>query len=328
MKRLRKAAIAMVALVAVMSMVVGSAGADRIKVSVAGAGPGATAYVLWGGLAALVSQESKTVEMSNLTTRGAVEDIRLIEAGKSEFGLGVATLVLKAANGEAPFKKKHTKLRFIGPGTVTMFHIATFKSSGITKLSQLEGKRWNFARKGSNTYVMTELVVKHAGLNVRKEEMNWLVAADAIKDGRMDALSIPNPPPSPAIIKLASAEPINLIPLEGNVLDLVLKDSRAYFKISIPAGSYNGVDKDVPTVGYIAWTIANADVPDDVAYEVTRINYSKKGRDFLPKVHKGWSGGFTVAPALDQIAAIGGKIHPGAARYWEEQGYKIPDSIR
>ena len=33
-------------------------------------------------------------------------------------------------------------------------------------------------------------------------------------------------------------------------------------------------------------------------------------------------------PALDQMAAIGLKIHPGAARYWEEQGYKIPDSIK
>ena len=328
MKRLRKVAVAMVTLVAVTSMIVCSAEAARTKVSVAGAGPGAAAYVIWGGLAALVSQESKTVEASNLTTRGAVEDIRLIEAGKAEFGLGVATLVLKAANGEKPYKKKHTKLRFLGPGTVTMFHLATYKSSGITKLSQLEGKRISYARKGSNTYYMTDRVVTHAELKVRKEEMNWNQAADAMKDGRLDAFSIPNPVPAPAMLKAATAAPINLIPLEEKVLNLMLKDSPAYFKISIPPGIYKGVDKDVPTVGYVAWTIVNADVPDDIVYEVTRLNYSKKGRDFLPKVHKGWSTGFQIAPALDQIEAIGGKIHPGAARYWEEQGHKIPDSIR
>ena len=328
MKMFKKAAVVMVALFVAMSMVVGAADAARVKVSVCGAGPGATAYVIWGGLAALVSQQSKTVEMSNLTTRGAVEDLRLIEAGKSEFGLGVATLVMKALKGEKPYKKKHVKLRGLGPGTVTMFHMATFKRSGITKISQLEGKRVSFARQGSNTYYMTDRVVTHAGLNVRKETMNWNVAADAMKDGRLDAFSIPNPVPSPSMLKAATAAPITLIPLEGKVLEGMLKDSPAYFKISIPAGSYNGVDKDVPTVGYVAWTVVSADVPDDVVYEVTRINYSKKGRDFLPKVHKGWSTGFAIAPALEQMAAIGIKIHPGAARYWKEQGYKIPDSIK
>ena len=55
--------------------------AKRVKTAVATAGPGAAAYVIWGGLAALVSKESKTVEMNNLTTRGAVEDIRLVETG-------------------------------------------------------------------------------------------------------------------------------------------------------------------------------------------------------------------------------------------------------
>ena len=50
--------------------------------------------------------------------------------------------------------------------------------------------------------------------------------------------------------------------------------------------------------------------------------------DFLLKVHKGWNTGFTIMPALDQMAAIGMKIHPGAARYWKEKGHKIPASIQ
>jgi TRAP-type uncharacterized transport system substrate-binding protein len=68
-------------------------------------------------------------------------------------------------------------------------------------------------------------------------------------------------------------------------------------------------------------------VPPDVVYEVTRINFSKRGRDYLPKVHKGWVAGLKVAPALGQMAAVGMKIHPGAKRYWEEKGHDVPASI-
>jgi len=325
---MRRALIAAAALITASCLTAGGAwAAQRVKVSVAGAGPGAAAYVIWGGLAALVSQESKTVEMSNITTRGAVEDIRLIEAGKAEFGLGVATLILRAQDGQKPFKKKHVKLRGVGPATVTMFHVATYKASGITSIGQLNGKRVSFAEQGSMTHFMTDLMEKAAGIKTMRQYLNWNVAADAIKDGRLDAFTIPNPLPAPSILKAATAAPINLLPLEGKVLDGLLKASPAFFKISIPAGSYDGVEKDVPTIGYVAWTIANADVPADVVYEVTRLNYSKKGRDFLPKVHKGWATGFRIAPALEQMSAIGLKIHPGAARFWREEGHKVPANI-
>jgi hypothetical protein len=48
MKGLGKTSVVMVALVTAIFMIMGTAGAERVKVSVAGAGPGATAYVLWG----------------------------------------------------------------------------------------------------------------------------------------------------------------------------------------------------------------------------------------------------------------------------------------
>jgi TRAP transporter TAXI family solute receptor len=265
--------------------------------------------------------------MSNNTTRGAVEDLRLIEAKKADFGLGVAGLVLKALRGEKPYKKKYGNLRGMGPATVSMFQMATFKSSGITSLSQLNGKAISSGRKGGNAHYMTGRVIKHAGLKVRREYMNFSALADAMKDNRIQAFSIPLPVPGPAFLKASTAAPIRLLPIQGGVLKKMLKDNPAYFPVDIPAGSYNGIDKDVPTVGYTAWTVVGAHVPPDVVYEVTRINFSKRGRDYLPKVHKGWVAGLKVAPALGQMAAVGMKIHPGAKRYWEEKRHDVPASI-
>lgn len=324
MKYLKNAAIAAVAFTLAVGLSFSGAEAARIKTSVAGAAPGAAAYVIWGGLAALVSKESKTVEMSNLTTRGAVEDIRLVENGKAEFALGVATLVDLALKGKKMFKKPYKNVCGFGPGTVSQFHIAVRKDSGIKTVADLNGKRMSFARRGSSTHFMTRTIVGLAGIKVREENLNWNVAADAIKDGRLDAFTIPNPVPSPAVLKLATSLPITLVPVDGKVGDGLLKSNAAYFKTTIVKNAYNGVDKPVPTIGYAAWTIVGCNVPADVVYEVARINFSKKGREFLLKVHKGWASGFVTAPDLKGMAAINLKVHPGAARYWKEVGNKLP----
>ncbi len=329
MRHARKLTVVFIAIFAVLVLAEpDSLAAKRAQVSIVGSGPGTSIYVMYGGLAGLVSKESKTVVMSNNTTRGAVEDLRLIELKKADFGLGVAGLVLKALRGQKPYKKKYKNLRGLGPATVSMFQMATFKSSGITSLSQLNGKAISSGRKGGNAHYMTGRVLKHAGIKVRREYMNFSALADSMKDNRIQAFSIPLPVPGPAFLQAAAASPIRLLPLSGKTLVKMLKDNPAYFKINIPAGSYTGVDKPVQTVGYTAWTVVGLHVPADVVYEVARINFSKRGRDYLPKVHKGWVAGFKVAPALGQMGAIGMKIHPGAARYWKEQGFKIPAGIR
>ncbi len=328
MKHHRKTAAVVAVIIAATFLAVSSAQAARVKTAVASAGPGAAAFVIWGGLAAFVSKESKTVEMNNLTTRGAVEDIRLVENGRAEFALGVATLVQLALNGKKMFKKKYKNIRGLGPGTVSYFHIATAKRAGFKSVMDLDGKSWSFARKGSSTHFMSRTIAKLAGIKVREENLNWNKAADAIKDRRLDAFSIPNPMNSPAILRLATAEPITLLPVDGKIRATMMKQNGAYFEITIPKGAYNGVDKPVPTIGYTAWTIVGAQVPNDVVYEVTRLNFSEKGKTFLLRVHKGWAVAFEVAPALDQMASINMKIHPGAARYWKEKGHKIPASIQ
>ena len=277
MSGLRKAAVTVIALFVVVALTASGAFAARIKVSVASAGPGAAAYVIWGGLAAFVSKESKTVAMSNLTTRGAVEDIRLVESGKADFALGVATLLDLAIKGKKMFKKPYTNQCGVGPGTASLFHIGVKKSSGIKSVKDLDGKRVSFAKKGSSTHFMTRTVMKLYGVKVREENLNWNVAADAIKDNRLDAFTIPNPVPSPAFVKFSTAQPISLLPVEGKVLKKMLTMNSAYFPITIPANSYDGQDNAVKTIGYTAWTIAGCKVPADVVYEVTRLNYSKKG---------------------------------------------------
>jgi TRAP-type uncharacterized transport system substrate-binding protein len=80
------------------------------------------------------------------------------------------------------------------------------------------------------------------------------------------------------------------------------------------------------TVSYMPLIVTNKDVPDDVVYEVTRQTYDPKNHDLMVNIAIGWKEGFELAKSpkfIEVMKGIGMKLHPGAARYWKERGFKV-----
>jgi TRAP-type uncharacterized transport system substrate-binding protein len=76
----------------------------------------------------------------------------------------------------------------------------------------------------------------------------------------------------------------------------------------------------------MALLVANKDVPADVVYEVTRLLYDPKNYDLLVNMADGWKSGLELAKKpkfLETMKVCGLKLHPGAARYWKEKGFKV-----
>jgi len=80
------------------------------------------------------------------------------------------------------------------------------------------------------------------------------------------------------------------------------------------------------TVNYMALLIAHKDVPDDVVYEVSRCTYDPKNYDLMVNMAIGWKVGLQLTKEpkfLEVMKKSGTKIHPGAAKYWKEKGFKV-----
>ena len=89
----------------------------------------------------------------------------------------------------------------------------------------------------------------------------------------------------------------------------------------IPAGTYPNQDKDINTIAQPNIMASRADVPEEDVYQITKTIYANLA--FLNNIHPA-----TKAMALEKaIAGLPMPLHPGAARFYREQGIEIPERL-
>lgn len=300
------------------------------KITIVGAGKGAGAFRMAGGLAEAVNKTSKSVNVTNRESKGFVANTRLVASGRSELGMTNGIFVDFIQRKQGPFAKGRAMktLRGVGPVSTSWFQVATFQNSGIKTYMDLVGKRLNMGPRGSSTLFMTKFITDALGITdkVRKDYLGWTQAATNMIDGKLDAFGIPNPVPSPSILQASRSKPVRILSIPDNVRDKFVKLSSGYYKATKDASPYDGMKgKSFNTVAYTIFVVSNEKVANDVIYEVTKRTYDKKNRDFLINVFKGWKIGLDMAQANDefiqQMKKFNLALHPGAARYWKEKGY-------
>lgn len=295
--------------------------------TVVGAGPGAGAYQMAGAMAENVNRLKLGITVTNRATQGFVANTRMVETGGTDFALTNGIFVYSAQNSLKPFEEmKASSIRGVGPVSTSWFQMAVTKSSGIKSYMDLKGKRVNYAAKGSNTEFMTRTIFEQLGIadTIQKEYMRWDQAATSMTDGNIAAFGIPNPVPSPSILQASASTPVRILPLPEKAIKYFTDSNPGYYRATVPPGSYSGMEKEgFDTVAYTIFVTVNAKVSDDLVYKVTKATYDDSSRDFIINSFKAWQIGLNSSKTnafLNQMAAFGLKLHPGAARYWKERG--------
>ena len=303
------------------------------QITVTGAGKGANAFRAMAAVAEVVNKNSKTVQATNRESGGFVEGTRLVASNRVQIAMTNGPYVDFWLHKREPFardKGPRDTLRGVSPHGDAPLHIAVLKDSNIKTFMDLKGKRVNLGPKGSNSYWMIGYALKAAGIydTVRIDSMNWNDAATYLIDHKLDAFGIPNPVGSPAILKASYSAPIRLLSLPDSVIQKFVDYSPGYYKDVVNAGTmYKGMENQTfTTVNYLPLLVAHKDVPNDIVYEVTRHVYNPKNHDFMVNIAVGWKIGLEQAKSpkfLDVMKSVKLKLHPGAARYWKEKGFKV-----
>ena len=105
--------------------------AEMTRITVGGSGPGATAYILAGGLAELINTKIKhpKLRITAQTTRGFVANSRLVDSGQMDMGMNSTPLLYAHHRGTKPFKQKATNIRLGIPVGTSAHQWATFEKS-------------------------------------------------------------------------------------------------------------------------------------------------------------------------------------------------------
>ena len=323
----------MALLAAGLLMAVELKAADVTQITVTGAGKGANAYRALAAVAEVVNQNSKTVQATNRESGGFVEGTRLVAGNRVQIAMSSGPFADFWQRKLTPFERDtgpRDSLRGVGPSGDSILQIAVLKDSDIKTFMDLKGKRVSLGPKGSNAYWMIEFALKAAGIldTVRKDSLNWNDAATYMIDHKLDAFGIPNPIGAPAILQASYSAPLRILTLPDAVIQKFVDFSPGYYKDIINPGTlYKGMENQTFTsVVYMSMLVANKDVPADVVYEVTRHSYDPKNHDTMVNIAVGWKSGLEQAknPKFIEVMKLCGmNLHPGAARYWKEKGFKV-----
>ena len=316
---------AALAAIAAWALVATPSQAQQSRISITTGGTGGVYYPLGGGMANILSKYVPGLQATAEVTGGSVDNLKLIAAGKSEFGFSMVDAAWDGYKGHGKFKDAPVAARTLMVLYPNRMQVVTVEGSGINKLSDLRGKRVSTGSPGSGVEVMTLRVLEAMGIDPKKDiEQARLGAAEsvnALKDRKIDAFFWVGGVPTAAITDLAATPGIKvkLIDHSEAIAAMNQKYGPLYVKGIIPAGSYAGQDKPVENID--VWNILVADdkMSNDMAYKIVKTLMEKKPE--LVAVHK-------EASNIDlRYQAVGSPLpwHPGAKKYFEEQGVKFPN---
>lgn len=146
-------------------------------------------------------------------------------------------------------------------------------------------------------------------------------AADGVQDGNIDiSIGVLGLPAGSIENLQASVGDVKMLELSDDAIAYIEENS-GYQRYTIPADTYDFMESDVETVTAYAILMASTDtISEELGYELARIMVEHADENTHAQ-----SAHMTLENALN--GAEGLPIHPGAKRYYEEQGLTIDNPV-
>jgi hypothetical protein len=265
-------------------------------------------------------KEIKEFSVKAQSSAGSVENLRKTEAGKQDFSVVYSGHVYQGRTGilkNDPRKYKNVLAVAFLYGAPAQLIVRA--GSGIEKTKQLVGKKVGVGNAGSGAFANCELFFTHLGIwdKIERNAMGYNDAAQAFGNNQLDAFWLFTAFPSGAVIMAAQQNKIAMVNLEKDAEESGFFKKYPYFsRLTIPAGTYRGVDYDVPSFQDSALWVANKDVPDEVVHKLLSVIFTPEGLKHMVEQKKTFKA-MSVDKGVDGIVT---PIHPGAEKFWKEKG--------
>ncbi len=274
-------------------------------------------YPLGVGLSEIYAENIDGARTQVQATKASVENLNLLAQGKGElaFALGDSVKFAWEGNQEAGFPRPLTNLRAIAAIYPNYIQIVAEGDTGATTIEDLRGKTMSVGAPASGTELNARAIFAAAGMSYedlgKVEYLPFAESAELIKNRQLQA-TLQSSGLGVAFIKdLSATHDITLVGIPAEVVE---KIGAPYVPAVIPAGTYTGQDADVPTAAVGNVLVTHEDVPEETAYQMTKLLFENLDR--LKASHAA-AGNIKPETALDGLSI---PLHPGAERYYREIG--------
>lgn len=250
-------------------------------------------------------------------TGASIENLRLVNRKEAELAIVQNDTLDYAYNGKEMFKDKLPNVRGIAILYPEIIQVVVRSDSGINNIGGLSGRKVGVGAPASGTEANFRQLMDVYGLDYRDlfpAYLSFAESADQLKGKHLDGFIVTAGIPNSAIMDISAQHSIKILTIPD---DMIAKLSRKYpflTPFTIPAGTYKNQAEPARTVAVQATLIVNAEVEDDVVYNLTKALFENQA-DLAKANAKG--------KELSLQAAVQGMsipLHPGAEKYFKEKG--------
>ena len=256
------------------------------------------------------------------STAASVYNINAIGTGELTFGVTQTDVMSYAVNGEQDFADAGAQdnLRAVFSLHPEPFTLVAREEAGIESFADLAGKRVNVGAPGSGTQTSIDIILEAMGMSREDFALVSELRPDehgpALCDNQIDAFFYGVGHPSANIADPTTTCGAQIIPITGEAIDGIIADRPFYASATIPGGTYANNEEDVETFGVLAALAVGADTPDEAVYALVSAVF--ENFDAFKSLHPALA---NLNPENMIADGLEAPLHPGAEKYYNEQGW-------
>jgi TRAP transporter TAXI family solute receptor len=315
-----------------------NAAEDKRAYILATASTGGTYYPVGVALATLAKVKlepaSKYGKMtvSAISSGGSGANIKLLRDGEAQLAILQGLYGKWAATGTGKMTEagKQPYLRSISMLWQNVEHMVVlneFVNTGdLSDLSGLYGEKFGIGRKNSGTRGSGEEILGNLGIDFSQYtyvHKGYGGTSDAMQNGQISGMNIPAGVPVGAITSIFAkmGDKITVLDATDDQIGQANNGGSLWTRYVISEGTYPGQTKAINTMAQPNFLATHADINEEDIYQLTKTIY--ENLEFLGAIHKATK----VMDIQKAIVGLPVPLHPGAVRYYKEQGISIPDSL-
>ncbi|HJW12103.1 MAG TPA: TAXI family TRAP transporter solute-binding subunit [Albitalea sp.] len=275
-------------------------------------------YPMGVALSQVFGRAMPDVKAAVQATKASGENLNLLQAGRGEiaFTLGDALSDAWKGDAESGFATPLKKLRGLAGIYPNYIQIVASADSGIKTLADLKGKRISVGAPKSGTELNARAVLKAAGLAYKDfakvEYLPFGESVELMKNRQLDVTLQSAGLGVASLRDLSVATKIVVVEVPADVVAKV--GDPAYQPAIIPANTYEGQTRDVPSIAIQNFLVTHEGVSTDTVYKMTKALW--ENLDALAAAH-------AAGKSVKRENALKGMplpLHPGAEKYYREVG--------
>ena len=290
-----------------------------------GTGSATGNYYNFGSAMCSVVNQVTGANITVNATGGSIENARLLGALENEFALIQSDVYSYAHAGVELFEGNPVKnFQAVTACYPEMVQIVVRKDSGINSVADMMGKNICVGAVGSGYEVAARQILGAYDMDyddINETFADQATAKNGVQDGTFDGMFLCSGYPNANVTELSLTGNIEVITIDQEHLDILLEKYPFYAAFTTATDEYN-LGHEITSVAVQSMLVCLDSFSEDEIYTLTKAIYEN-----LPAIQE-INAKANYMSLEGTLNGIPSNLHPGALKYYTEQGLEIPEYLK